>query len=195
MGAGRRQPACVRGGVPVNVIVTISSLLPESGGTSRTSTQLCAALAPLGVRVDLLSLDYGLRYGTPLLPRSDLVQTHLLPCRYSRQFRLIWAPQYRRALATRARELAPGLIHDNGVWQTTNHAAAQVARKLDVPLIISPRGMLEPWAMQYKSWKKTPAWHLYQRRDLRTARVLHATSEMEALSLRSLGLRQPIAVI
>ncbi len=179
----------------MNVIITISSLLPQSGGTSRTSTQLCAALAPLGVKVDLLSLDYGLRHGTPLLPRSDLVTTHLLPCHYSRPLRLIWAPQYRRALATRARQLAPALIHDNGVWQTTNHAAARVARQLDIPLIISPRGMLEPWAMQYKSWKKAPAWHLYQQRDLRTARVLHATSDMEALSLRALGLRQPIAVI
>jgi len=33
----------------MNIIFTVSSLLPESGGTSRTSTQLCSALAPLGV--------------------------------------------------------------------------------------------------------------------------------------------------
>ena len=179
----------------MNVIVTISSLLPESGGTSRASTQLCSALAPLGVKIELLSLDYGHQQGTPLLPPAGLVTTRLLPCHYSRRLRLLWAPQYKRALAAEARELRGGLIHDNGVWQTTNHVAALVARKFNVPLIISPHGMLEPWAMRYKSWKKKPAWGFYQKRDLETACLLHATSAMEARSLRALGLRQPIAII
>jgi len=179
----------------MNVIVTISSLLPESGGTSRASTQLCSALAPLGVNIELLSLDYGSRQGTPLLPPAELVNTRLLPCHYSRRLRLLWAPQYKRALTAQARELRGGLIHDNGVWQTTNHVAALVARKFNLPLIVSPHGMLEPWAMRYKSWKKRPAWDFYQKRDLQTACLLHATSAMEARSLRALGLRQPIAII
>src|SRR6266516_1160753 len=124
----------------MSVIVTISSLLPESGGTSRASTQLCSALAPLGVNIELLSLDYGRQQGTPLLPPSELVKTRLLPCCYSRRLRLIWAPQYKRALAAKAGELSGGLIHDNGVWQTTNHVVAQVARQFNLPLIISPHG-------------------------------------------------------
>src|SRR5207247_590512 len=179
----------------MNIIVTISSLLPESGGTSRVSTQLCSALAPLGVNIELLSLDYGRQQGAPLLPPADLVKTRLLPCHYSRRLRLLWAPQYKRALTAEARALRGGLIHDNGVWQTTNHVAAQVARQCNVPLIISPHGMLEPWALCYKSWKKRPAWRFYQKRDLQTARLLHATSAMEARSLRELGLRQPIAIV
>jgi glycosyltransferase involved in cell wall biosynthesis len=36
---------------------------------------------------------------------------------------------------------------------------------------------------------------LYQRRDVRSASMLHATSAMEAENLRQLGFRQPIAVI
>jgi len=179
----------------MSVIVTISSLLPESGGTSRASTQLCTALAPLGVNVQLLSLHYGGGQRAPLLPPAELVKTCLLPCHYSRHLRVVWAPQYRRVLTTQAGQLCHGLIHDNGVWQTTNHVTAQVATRCQVPLIISPHGMLEPWALRHKSWKKKPAWRLYQHRDLQSARLLHATSAMEAESLRALGLRQPIAVI
>jgi glycosyltransferase involved in cell wall biosynthesis len=87
------------------------------------------------------------------------------------------------------------LIHDHGVWLPTNHSAVVVAHQLGIPLIISPRGMLEPWAMNHKAWKKRLAWNLYQRRDLEFAAVLHATAEQEAENFRNLGLRQPIAVI
>ena len=87
------------------------------------------------------------------------------------------------------------LIHDNGLWLPTNHSAAVIAGKFGVPLVVSTRGMLEPWALKHRAWKKQIAWWLYQRNDLRTARVLHATAPHEAESLRRLGLRQPIAVI
>jgi glycosyltransferase involved in cell wall biosynthesis len=87
------------------------------------------------------------------------------------------------------------VLHDNGIWMPGNHTAAAVARKTGVPLIISPRGMLEPWALSHRAWKKRLAWLLYQRRDLLTASVLHATAEQEVASLRRLGLRQPIAMI
>ncbi|MGB3541863.1 glycosyltransferase, partial [Rubrivirga sp.] len=64
-----------------------------------------------------------------------------------------------------------------------------------VPRVVTTRGMLEPWARRHRRLKKAVAWRLYQRRDLASAAVLHATAESEAESLRSVGLRAPIAVI
>lgn len=61
--------------------------------------------------------------------------------------------------------------------------------------MFSTRGMLEPWALAHKRWKKRMAWPLYQRADLAKAAVLHATSEAEAVSIRRAGLRVPVAVI
>jgi glycosyltransferase involved in cell wall biosynthesis len=49
--------------------------------------------------------------------------------------------------------------------------------------------------MHFHGLKKRLAWLLYQRRDLQSARVLHATSRQEAEEFRALGLKQPIAVI
>lgn len=87
------------------------------------------------------------------------------------------------------------LIHDHGVWLPFNHFIAGVATRRSVPRIVSPRGMLEPWAMNHRKWKKRLAWWLYQRGDLRSAVVLHATAASEAQQFRALGLRQPIAIL
>ena len=55
--------------------------------------------------------------------------------------------------------------------------------------------MLEPWAWQYKAWKKRAAWALFQRHDLCTAQALHATSREEAENLGQLFPTIPVAVI
>ena len=72
---------------------------------------------------------------------------------------------------------------------------AKTARKLKVPYVITPRGMLEPWSLQQSRLKKQLALRLYQYKDLKWAACLHATAPMEAESLRNLGFRNPIAVI
>ena len=93
------------------------------------------------------------------------------------------------------RSAHPALVHSHGVWHPANHWAAQAARAWGVPLIIHPRGMLEPWALGQKPLKKRLALALFQRRDLESARAFVATSEMECEGLRRFGLKQPVAVI
>ena len=87
------------------------------------------------------------------------------------------------------------LFHGQAIWDLPVHQMAKTARKLNVPYVISPRGMLEPWSLQQKRLKKQLALKLYQYKDLRMATCLHATANMEAQNLRALGLKNPIAVI
>jgi glycosyltransferase involved in cell wall biosynthesis len=70
-----------------------------------------------------------------------------------------------------------------------------VARELGLPFIVSAHGTLEPWAWRHHSWKKRPAWWLWVHRDLRSAVVLRATARQEVEAMRTLGLRNPIALI
>jgi glycosyltransferase involved in cell wall biosynthesis len=86
-------------------------------------------------------------------------------------------------------------VHSHGLWHPVNHWAARAARAWGVPLVVHPRGMLEPWALEQKRMKKRIALALFQQRDLDRAQALVATSEMEFENLRAFGLRQPIAVI
>lgn len=90
---------------------------------------------------------------------------------------------------------APDLIHDNGIWLPHNHAIARLSRRRSIPRVVSLRGMLEPWAMNHRRWKKQIAWTLYQRRDLATAQLLHATADIEEANARALGLGGAFAVV
>jgi glycosyltransferase involved in cell wall biosynthesis len=87
------------------------------------------------------------------------------------------------------------IIHDNGIWLPHNHRLAVLAKRRGLPRVVSTRGMLEPWALAHKRWKKRAAWLLYQKRDLWTAAAVHATAETEALGLRRLGLPVPVGVV
>lgn len=89
----------------------------------------------------------------------------------------------------------PDVIHGHGLWQMPIHQMALSARKIGVPYIISPRGMLDVWSINHKGFKKKIALKLYQRKDLEFASGFHATSKVEAENIRKAGFRNPIAVI
>jgi glycosyltransferase involved in cell wall biosynthesis len=87
------------------------------------------------------------------------------------------------------------IVANFGIWTLFSHMICRRVAPCGVPLITSPMGMLEPWALQQKRLKKNVAWHVYQKRDLQLCFALQATAESEAYHLRKLGMRQPIAII
>jgi glycosyltransferase involved in cell wall biosynthesis len=89
----------------------------------------------------------------------------------------------------------PDILHDNGLWLPHNHRLAALAKRRGIPRIVSTRGMLEPWALNHKRWKKAIAWSVYQRRDLASADCHHATAEAEARHLKRLALDVPVCTI
>jgi glycosyltransferase involved in cell wall biosynthesis len=52
-----------------------------------------------------------------------------------------------------------------------------------VPLVVSPHGMLAPWALAWRRQRKALAWTLYQRRLLAGAAALLATAPAEAADI------------
>lgn len=73
----------------------------------------------------------------------------------------------------------PAIAHIHGCWDYPLHHACRWANQNHVPIVWSPHGALSPWAMRHKRWKKIIPWYLYQRHDLASAQVLHATTELE----------------
>lgn len=87
------------------------------------------------------------------------------------------------------------IVHQHGLWARLPVMAGRFAQTKGLPLLISPHGMLEAWALAHHGWRKRIAMMIYQRRNLASANVLHATSAAEARRFRELGLVQPIARI
>ena len=87
------------------------------------------------------------------------------------------------------------ILHGHGVWQMPVHFMARLAKSAKIPYIITPRGMLEPWALNVGKFKKKLAMFLFQKHDLNQASCIHATADMEAVNIQNLGFKNPIAVI
>ena len=178
----------------MKILMTISSISPESGGPAKSVTGLSQGLATRGVSVSLFTI--GTADNLIIDPRAGLPYQLSLQLPESSIFRGgrtigRMADDLKKTLG----EGGEAIIHNHGIWLPVNRLASRFARNNRVPLVISTRGMLEPWAMEFKKRKKRFAWELYQKRDLNTAVVIHATAVQEAENLRRLGLRQPIAVI
>ena len=179
----------------MNIIHTTTSLAPEFGGPVRIIPAICLELARLGNQVTLMYLDFGKDFGKPRLPSHE--NLHYVKCEVKLRagMRPIWVPGYQSKLLEVISGKDPLVIHDNGIWLPYSGVLHNLAQKLDIPVITSIHGMLEPWPMRYGRIRKQLAWRIYQKGRLERNILLHATSSVEAENLRDLGLQLPIVVI
>lgn len=90
---------------------------------------------------------------------------------------------------------APDIVHVNGIWELPNTVIQRSAQKRNIPVIISPHGMLEPWIVERNKLKKKLAMLLYQHKSLTDASCLHATALSERDNIRKLGYLNDVAVV
>ncbi len=78
------------------------------------------------------------------------------------------------------------VVHFHGLWQRSFPALAKVCTREQIPFVVSPHGMLEPWARRKKWWKKWPYFHLVEKRWIAHAARVLATADPEAARLRAI---------
>src|SRR5450432_81437 len=61
-----------------------------------------------------------------------------------------YSPRFHPALAA----FRPDLMHVHGLWTYLSMAALKVHRQAGVPAVISPHGMLDPWALGFSRTRK-----------------------------------------
>lgn len=176
----------------LSVFHAIAGLQVQSGGTSKAVVDLADALAQQPALQPVL-VSQALQGESALPSLNPNVQRLITRTNSPNDLRL--GLPLRGALRNLIMDREFCLIQNHGLWLPVNHWVSRFAHKHRIAMIAQPHGMLEPWAMNHKAWKKRLAWNLYQRRDLESAAVLHATAEQEAESFRQLGLRPPIAII
>ncbi len=164
----------------------IPSIDETTGGPAQSATQLISAHCKLQTN-DFLRLHTGTT-PNPVITHFDVPNASL-------QFYNYGALGSLNNFAVAVNNEQPEIMHGHGLWQWPVHQMAVEARKHNIPYLISPRGMLEPWSLKQSLLKKQIALLLYQSKDLKNARVLHATAQMEAEQFRALGFKNPIAII
>ena len=167
----------------MKVIHTITSMDKNSGGTS-TYLQLLSGEVTKKINLKIVTFE-----SPNPLPMSDRVEV----LKVKKSF--LNVNGYSGALYRDLIRAEVDIYHGNGLWQFPVSLMARAAKKRKLPFIISPHGMLEPWAMDYNKWKKKAPWFFFQRQDLIDAACIHATAVSEAINIRKLGFENPIAVI
>ena len=84
------------------------------------------------------------------------------------------------------------IVHIHGMWAPILHRASNWAHRNKIPVVWSPHGMLQKWALKNKWWKKLAALAIYQWRDLSKAALLHATAPNEVEDIKRLRLTNSI---
>jgi glycosyltransferase involved in cell wall biosynthesis len=170
----------------VNCIHVVRDLEEDSGGPSRSISQMALALSELGC----ISHIFAYQSDKRIVDLSRLVGNVNINwikrgtsySGYLRSWQTCFKPDRT-------------IVHVHGLWSGINHFACKAARRQSSPYIIAPRGMLEDWALKHKRWKKRVAYWLYQRRDLAKASALHATSPSEVVSIKRMNLHVPIVLV
>lgn len=85
------------------------------------------------------------------------------------------------------------LVHFHGLWEANHLTAYRACQRKNLPYLISPHGMLEPWAYRNHSWKKWPWMKLFGQGHLDQAATVLATSQMESDNLQRFAKRTQIA--
>ena len=166
----------------MKILSFVSSLDMSSGGPSRSVPMLVKGLAELGVDITLMTI------------RSENMNIHALEGTTAKL--KVLSPSFsRKEIVKYLADERFELIQIQSVWEMPYHKVILEARKQNIPYIVTPRGMLEPWSLSQKKWKKKLAWWLYQRNDVQKSACVFTTAKMEAEHVSNLGITTCKAVI
>jgi glycosyltransferase involved in cell wall biosynthesis len=173
----------------ISVGHVIDSVSDEASGPSYSVPSLCEALARNGDQVRLFTILDDINGAAKFRPEKFKQDWKAVPIlnkmRISRALH--------EALDRSAADL--NVLHTHGLWLMANIYPAWVAQRRPRPLVVSPRGMLGREALQFSRYRKLAFWHAFQRSALKSTTCFHVTSNREYHDVRTVGLRQPIAII
>ena len=156
------------------------------GGPPRSVLALCRAQRDAGadVRVVTTSANGDGEVSEEVIARGEYEGIPVRYCCRAWPRSIFYAPSFSRVVATELRDA--DVLHIHGLWNAAAWSAAAAARHHLRPYVLSPRGMLAPAALAHDAWRKRLVYPLADRRVIRDAARLHATSQLEFQELTRL---------
>lgn len=165
----------------------VQSLEPlQGGGLGQAALGLHRAMERSGLR-SRLAATVGAR------PAGAAASDSVIEARRVGADKMYWSPELRRIAADWVADA--DFVHGHGFYVGTNFAFGRAARRLGVPLVYHPHGMLEPWILARSRGKKRIAHLLLENANFRAARLWRALTDRERDQIAALGFTAPIVVI
>lgn len=87
------------------------------------------------------------------------------------------------------------ILHNHGLWMFPSYVARSLVKNKNTPLVVSPHGMLDSWALNRSRLKKRLLYKIFEKFNLNNASCIHALCESELDSVRAAGISSPVCLI
>ena len=87
------------------------------------------------------------------------------------------------------------VLHLQALWTYMSLVSLEWSKYRKRSCIITPNGMLEPWALKNSRYKKIAASLFFERSNLESASCIQANTAKEYADIRRLGLSNPICIV
>lgn len=179
----------------MKILVVTPYLGSTYGGTSKAIQDLACSLAQENHSIDIVTTNANDKVciEVPLNQwiEKDGYRVRYFPC-WNRNT-LIVSPQLLWWIFRHAE--AYDVVHTNTIFSPIISLTHSILRSLQVPYVVTPHGMLEPWALNYKSWKKRYYLSLFEKSNLKQASAIQALASTEAQNILQLDSSLQIAVV
>ena len=179
----------------MKILLVIPAIGAVYGGPSIIAVELARALGRQGVQIDIVTTNAN--GATDLdVPLGRWVEAGSHRVQYFPHWH--WGDyKISAALTQWLWQQVPDydLVHTIAVFSIPVLMAHWICRWHRIPYVISPQGMLEPWALSYKAWKKRLYYGLLEQPALCHASAVQVLTPAELANIRSLNLPSPAVIV
>ncbi|MEO8891263.1 MAG: glycosyltransferase [Coleofasciculaceae cyanobacterium] len=178
----------------MKILIVVPALGLVYGGPSKIAVELAHALGNLGISVDIVTTNANgaTNLDVPL-------HTWIPDSSYRVQYFSYCFGEYKVSLTLTKWLLEHitdyDLVHTIAVFSYPVLAAHWACQLRQVPYVMNPQGMLEPWALSYKSGKKRFYYALLEKPALERASAIQMLAFSEAERAKPLNLKSPLVIV
>lgn len=192
----------------MKILIVIPTIGELYGGPSKIVVEVAQALANAGVNVDIVTTSIN-GSNSKEVPLRVWVKTD----NYRIQYFPYWGIKAQRKMGSglwdaRRYEFSFSLIrwlfhniqeydivYTISIFSLVVQASHWICQIKKVPYVVNPQGMLEPWALAYKAWKKQLFYRLLTKPSLQRASAIFTSASSEAKNIKSLSIKTAIFTI
>lgn len=164
------------------------------GGTSKVVKELAQGTSSLGISVDIVTTNANssVKLDVPLniWIKEESYKIKFFSCWHRDDFIISFS--LINWLISHVVDY--DLVHTNTVFAPLVLVAHWVCQWRNIPYIATPHGMLEPWTLSYKAWKKRFYYSLFEKPALHSASAIQVLANSEANNVKSLGFKHFVVI-
>lgn len=179
----------------IKILMVVPSLSKIYGGPSKSVIELVEAISAKRISVDIVTTSINgdeqldVTCNTWIESKNYRVRYFL----YSHLSQFAFSASLTAWLFKHVCEY--DIVHTNGMFSYPVLPAYWACQFHKIPYVITPHGMLEPWALAYKAWKKNLYFNLLEKPALKKASTIQMLASTEAERIEHFNLPTSLAIV